>query len=92
MGSNGMAAAERAAFTLTKRAAGGQGFARPRGPVGHQSVTVTNNCETTAQFDFTKWPRRFCCQQVSLLSVQNGFSLPKLTVLSRSAAMPSDER
>src|SRR5579872_1080644 len=24
----------------------------------------------------TRWPRRFCCQQASLLSVQNGFSLP----------------
>jgi hypothetical protein len=27
-------------------------------------------------FWYTKWPRRFCCQQASLDSVQNGFSLP----------------
>src|SRR5258705_7724371 len=26
--------------------------------------------------EYTKCPRRFCCQQVSLDSVQNGFSLP----------------
>ncbi len=25
---------------------------------------------------YTKWARRFCCQQLSVLSVQNGFSLP----------------
>jgi len=36
----------------------------------------------------TKWPRRFCCQQVSLDSVQKGFSLPKLTVLRLAAGMP----
>ena len=27
-------------------------------------------------FEYTKWPRRFCCQHCSLCSVQNGFSLP----------------
>src|SRR5216683_6378139 len=64
-----------AAFTLIKRAAGGQGFARPRGPIGHQPVIVSIKQEE-AQFDFTKWPRRFCCQQLSLCSMQKGFSLP----------------
>jgi hypothetical protein len=27
-------------------------------------------------FSYTKWPRRFCCQQLSFDSVQNGFSFP----------------
>ena len=27
-------------------------------------------------FAYTKWPRRFCCQQLSFDSVQNGFSFP----------------
>src|SRR5258706_8511937 len=27
-------------------------------------------------FEYTKCPRRFCCQHCSLDSVQNGFSLP----------------
>src|SRR5467141_4202554 len=36
----------------------------------------------------TKWPRRFCCQQDSLDSMQKGFSLPKLTVLRFPAGMP----
>jgi hypothetical protein len=27
-------------------------------------------------FEYTRWPRRFCCQHCSLCSVQNGFSLP----------------
>src|SRR6266853_1770435 len=40
----------------------------------------------------TKWPRRFCCQQASVLWVQKGFSLPKLTVLMRSAEMPRETR
>ena len=35
-----------------------------------------------------KWPRRFCCQQASSLSVQNGASSPLLTVMMRSAEMP----
>ena len=35
-----------------------------------------------------KCPRRFCCQQVSLSSVQNGASSPLLTMVMRSAAMP----
>src|SRR6267154_4049879 len=40
----------------------------------------------------TKWPRRFCCQQASVLWVQKGFSLPKLTVLMRSAEIPRETR
>ena len=36
----------------------------------------------------TKWPRRFCCQQLSLLSVQKGVSLPLLMTVMRSAATP----
>src|SRR5215467_1210811 len=46
----------------------------------------------TVQNDYlfsTKCPRRFCCQQDSFDSVQNGFSLPKLTVLIRSAGTPA---
>jgi hypothetical protein len=31
---------------------------------------------TSGYLAMTKWPRRFCCQQDSLLCVQNGFSLP----------------
>lgn len=27
-------------------------------------------------FEYTRWPRRFCCQHWSLCSVQKGFSLP----------------
>src|SRR5579863_4015867 len=27
-------------------------------------------------FWYTRWPRRFCCQQLSFSSMQNGFSLP----------------
>ena len=35
-----------------------------------------------------KWPRRFCCQQVSVLSVQAGCSSPLLTMATRLSAMP----
>src|SRR4051812_6553493 len=37
----------------------------------------------------TKCPRRFCCQHCSPDSVQNGFSLPKLVVVTRFAATPA---
>src|SRR5438034_11747994 len=36
----------------------------------------------------TKCPRRFCCQHDSLPSLQNGCSLPLLTMVTRLAAMP----
>ena len=36
----------------------------------------------------TKCPRRFCCQHDSLSSLQNGCSLPLLTMVTRLAAMP----
>ena len=36
----------------------------------------------------TKCPRRFCCQQLSLLSVQKGVSLPLLITVMRSAGTP----
>ena len=32
--------------------------------------------KTRYYFEYTKWPRRFCCQHASFDSVQNGFSLP----------------
>ena len=35
-----------------------------------------------------KWPRRFCDQQASFSSVQNGASLPLLTASTRSAPTP----
>ena len=35
-----------------------------------------------------KCPRRFCCQQLSFSSLQNGCSLPLLTIWTRSAATP----
>ncbi len=35
-----------------------------------------------------KWPRRFCDQQASLSSLQNGASSPLLTIAMRSAGMP----
>lgn len=35
-----------------------------------------------------KWPRRFCCQQDSFSSVQNGCSSPLLTIVTRSEARP----
>src|SRR5215469_14756903 len=35
-----------------------------------------------------KWPRRFCCQQDSVCSVQNCFSLPQLVVLRLVAGIP----
>ena len=35
-----------------------------------------------------KWPRRFCCQQASLSSEQNGCSSPLLTMVMRSAVSP----
>jgi hypothetical protein len=31
---------------------------------------------TQRYLPYTKWPRRFCCQQASLDSLQNGFSFP----------------
>ena len=36
----------------------------------------------------TKWPRRFCCQQPSVSSLQNGCSLPLLTTVMRVAGTP----
>src|SRR5258708_12294604 len=36
----------------------------------------------------TKWPRRFCCQQDSLDSLQKGFSFPHPTGVRFPAAMP----
>ena len=36
----------------------------------------------------TKWPRRFCCQQASFSSLQNGCSLPLLTTVTRPAGTP----
>src|SRR6516162_8328453 len=36
----------------------------------------------------TKWPRRFCCQQASVDSMQKGFSLPQLVEVRRSAGTP----
>src|SRR5438067_11622527 len=36
----------------------------------------------------TKCPRRFCCQQDSFCSLQNGCSLPLLTTVTRLATMP----
>src|ERR1700720_669922 len=38
----------------------------------------------------TKCARRFSCQHCSPDSVQNGFSLPKLVVVTRLAATPAD--
>ena len=35
-----------------------------------------------------KWPRRFCCQQPSVSSLQNGCSSPLLTIEIRSPATP----
>ena len=35
-----------------------------------------------------KCPRRFCCQQASFFSVQNGCSLPLLTIVMRLAGTP----
>ena len=35
-----------------------------------------------------KCPRRFCCQQDSFFSVQNGCSLPLLTIVMRLAGTP----
>src|SRR5258708_17094798 len=60
-----------AAFTLIKRAAGGQGFARPRGPIGHQPGIVSIKQEQP-QFDFTKWPRMLFSQQLSFGAHENG--------------------
>src|SRR5229473_3923720 len=82
------------AFTLIREPRGGKSLP------GLAAVSVTNRSSIghrgeqgeAAQLDFTKWPRRFCCQQASLLSVQKGFSLPKLTVLRRSAEMPEETR
>src|SRR5204862_754243 len=43
----------------------------------------------TSYFAVTmKCPRRFCCQQLSLCSVQTGASLPLLTISMRLAATP----
>ena len=36
----------------------------------------------------TKCPRRFCCQQDSFSSLQNGCSLPLLTTVIRPAGTP----
>src|SRR5260221_371389 len=38
--------------------------------------------------DTRKCPRRFCCQQDSFSSLQNGCSFPLLTNVTRSEAMP----
>ena len=46
----------------------------------------------SAYFAITRCARRFCCQQVSLCSVQNGRSLPQLTVSMRFAAIPRETR
>src|SRR6266404_5404180 len=78
-------------FHSNERAARWQEFAGPRGSVGQQLVIVASSVKR-AQLAFTKWPRRFCCQQDSLLSLQKGFSLPKLTVLRRSAETPRETR
>src|SRR5260370_30542426 len=71
-----------------------------RGPRGGKSLPglaagcVTNRSSQqtgeAAQLDFTKWPRRFCCQQASLLAVQNGFSFPELTVATPAANTPQE--
>jgi hypothetical protein len=45
-----------------------------------------------AQRSITRGSTRFCCQHCSLCSVQNGFSFPWLTVLKRSAEIPSCTR
>jgi len=60
----------------------------------HTKTGQPRGCPTTptVQNDYlfsTKCPRRFCCQQDSFDSVQNGFSIPKLTVLIRSAGTPA---
>src|SRR5216684_1385459 len=76
------------AFTLIREPRGGKGLP------GLAALLVNNRLlreqGEAAQFALTKWPRRFCCQQASLLSMQKGFSLPKLTVLTRSAETPRD--
>src|ERR1700731_974254 len=82
--------------------AGGTAFTLIREPRGGKSLPglaalLVNNRHRgeqreAAQLAFTKWPRRFCCQQDSLLSLQKGFSLPKLTVLRRSAETPRETR
>jgi hypothetical protein len=36
----------------------------------------STNKQVNSYLAITKWPRRFCCQQDSLLSMQKGFSLP----------------
>src|ERR1700731_968879 len=67
--------------------AGGTAFTLIREPRGGKSLPGL-----AALLVNTKWPRRFCCQQDSLLSLQKGFSLPKLTVLRRSAETPRETR
>src|SRR5260370_25647207 len=71
-----------------------------RGPRGGKSLPglaagcVTNRSSQqtgeAAQLDFTKWPRRFFCQQASFLAVQNRFSLPELARPTPSADTPRE--
>src|SRR6266403_371778 len=78
------------AFTVIREPRGGKGLPG----LAADSVTKRSWRRTSeaGQLAFTKWPRRFCCQQASLCSMQKGFSLPKLTVPRRSAEMPRDTR
>src|SRR5579863_2595782 len=61
-------------------AAGGLGLERRLGS-RPPSVNQTQRANT-------KWSTRFCCQHCSLSWLQNGFSLPRLTVVMRSAEIP----
>src|SRR5260370_31222458 len=75
------------AFNVIREPRGGKGLP------GLAAVSVTNRSSIShrgeqgeaAQLDFTKWPRRFCCQQSSFLSVPKGFSFPMLSVLRLAA-------
>src|SRR5216684_6516422 len=94
-----MVAAEQPAKIIQARGADSTLIREPRGGKGLPDLAAYSSPNghrreqgEAGQLAFTKWPRRFCCQQASLCSLQKGFSLPKLTVLMRSAEMPRETR
>src|SRR5216684_193210 len=94
-----MVAAEQPAKIIQARGADSTLIREPRGGKGLPDLAAYSSPNghrreqgEAGQLAFTKWPRRFCCQQASLCSMQKGFSLPKLTVPRRSAEMPRDTR
>ena len=63
---------------------------RMSGPLGERPLTFVSASERRPAYFavIRKWPRRFCEQQLSASSLQNGCSSPLLTIVTRVAGRP----